>query len=187
MTALNSQQQAAVQLLHRFHAGESDSQSPFALLKGYAGTGKTYSLTAFLEGLDPADHQRIAITAPTNKAVRVIRQQLGDKFPKLASVCTIFSLLGLKLEKSGEVKQLAIPDTLSDLSKLDFVIIDEASMINTPLWTALTRSMADFDFLTIFLGDPAQLPPVGEPRSKVWEPKQRSICFFRCLQSLGKI
>lgn len=134
------------------------------VLRGYAGTGKTFLTQALAERFKG----RIVFTAPTNKAVRVLRTTITTK--EYRPECrTIYSLLGLRLEPSGEVRELAKPEEEIDLGAYRLVVLDEGSMVNGMLKMYLEQAANSFGFLVLILGDPAQLPPVKELRSPVWD------------------
>jgi tRNA(Met) C34 N-acetyltransferase TmcA len=70
---LTEQQQAAFKELHRFALGNTDSA--MAVLRGFAGTGKTYLISRLIHALGGSG-MSIAVAAPTNKAVRVLRDKI---------------------------------------------------------------------------------------------------------------
>lgn len=136
---------------------------PFCVLRGSAGTGKTYcirELTNITKG-------RFIFTAPTNKATKVLRESVtqDDYKPECR---TIYSLLGLRLEANGEVKELKAPEDPIDLSQYKAIIVDEGSMVNKQVFEYIQKTAEEFRIRFIFLGDPAQLPPVGEIMSPIW-------------------
>ena len=124
--------------------------------KGYAGTGKTTCMREVLRRLGTS-YARIGWTAPTNKAAKVLREVVG-------SASTIYSLLGLRVDKNGETKQIAHGKPV-DLSDLDVIVVDEASMVNAHLFDLLSDIADKFNLKVVFMGDPAQLPPVKESES----------------------
>lgn len=147
---------------------------PFFSLKGYAGTGKSYSITLLAKTLNPDGKRRfkpdqICFTAPTNKAVKVLRQYLNGAGLEASPTRTIYSLLGLSLQANGEVKELAKPEQPVDLSGYKVIVVDEASMANRFLMDAIREASDEWNVPFIFMGDPAQLPPVGETTSPVWK------------------
>lgn len=156
---LNAEQQAAVGLIAEFLKEEGKS---FFLLKGYAGTGKTFSIQALMETVKG----RLIFTAPTNKATKVLRDTLTSDTYR-PECRTIYSLLGLKLEPNGEVKELTSPEDPVDLSQYKAIIVDEGSMVNENLVVHIKKAAKDFGVKFIFLADFAQLPPVGEGQSAV--------------------
>lgn len=151
-----------------------DSGGDFFCLKGYAGTGKSYSITLLAkEKLDDGSPRfkpsQICFTAPTNKAVKVLRNYLDSAGLLSSPSKTIYSLLGLSLQANGEVKELTKPDEPVDLSGYSVIVVDEASMVNRFLMDAIRDAYDQWKVPFIFMGDPAQLPPVGEITAPVWK------------------
>lgn len=155
---LNDEQKMALAAIKDFLGGNEK----FFLLSGAAGTGKTYCLHA----LALESKKRILYTAPTNKAVSVINKSLKSAGVS-AETATIYSFLGLKLEASGAIKVLRSSGKQS-FPDYDLVVIDEASMINAQLFGLIEAAALAKKLKFLFLGDPYQLPPVGEMASKVW-------------------
>lgn len=157
----NDKQVQAIQLMVE-HADDKTGDQ-FFVLEGPAGTGKTACISKVMGEVSG----RMVMTAPTNKAVRVIRESLADK---TIPTCTIYSLLGLQLMASGEVKHIGrLRDDL-DLSDYDIVGIDEAGMLNKVLVGYLRRVAEQSPHLRfIQMGDRWQLPPVKESLSEVWD------------------
>lgn len=157
----NSGQLAAIAAMEAFLAPDNTEQ--FFLLLGAAGTGKTYTI----QGLVDKFKGRLIFTAPTNKATKVLREALTseDYRPECR---TIYSLLGLRMEASGEIKQLSTPEDPVDLSRFRAIIVDEGSMVNQNLANFIKMCADDTKVKFIFLGDPAQLPPVKEIKSPIW-------------------
>jgi exodeoxyribonuclease-5 len=124
--------------------------------RGYAGTGKTSCMREVARRVG-SSNARFAYTAPTNKAAKVLREIVG-------SASTIYSLLGLRVDKNGETKQIAHGKPV-DLSDLDVIVVDEASMVNAHLFDLLSDIADKFNLKVVFMGDPAQLPPVKESES----------------------
>lgn len=160
---LNLEQTAALNALIDWYNQPEGLGSPYFLLSGGAGTGKTFLIRAFVDQIKGKG----AFTAPTNKATKVLRQSLTDDTFKPAC-STIFSLLGLRLEANGEVKELASAEEPVDLSGLKYVVIDEGSMINSNLWREVQSAQRIYKFKVIVMGDECQLPPVKEAKSPVW-------------------
>lgn len=140
---------------------------PFFVLRGSAGTGKTFCIRKLVE----THKGRIVFTAPTNKATKVLRESVT--LPDYKPECrTIYSLLGLRMEANGEVKELRVRDDADeelDLSSYKAVVVDEGSMINAAVMEHIQKAAEAFNLKFIFLGDPAQLPPVGELTSPIWK------------------
>jgi len=134
--------------------------SRFFNFVGAAGTGKTFCMREVAAAVSKSRVQ-IAWTAPTNKAAKVLRRIVGEGQ-------TIFSLLGLRIDKTGELKQLIAGKSPEGLKDLDVVFIDEGSMINKNLKLELERAAEYNDFKVVTIGDKFQLPPVGEVESPMW-------------------
>lgn len=159
----NEEQKEAIKRMLSFLEGSGQ----FFLLAGAAGTGKTFTTKEFVQ----KTKGRLVFTAPTNKATRVLRDVFqGEAFDEdyFPETRTIYSLLGLRLEANGEIKELTKPDNPLDLSRFMAVVVDEASMVNTILWKYIKLTADNQKIKFIFMGDPAQLPPVKESMSPVW-------------------
>ena len=165
MATLNAEQSAALSAIREFLAGSD----PYFLLAGSAGTGKTFCIRELIN----TAKGRFVFTAPTNKATKVLRDSVTAKDYK-PECRTIYSLLGLRLEANGEVKELAAPEDPIDLSQFAAVIVDEASMVNAVLWKFIALTAEHYRVKFIFMGDPAQLPPVKEAASQVWDISNRA-------------
>lgn len=160
---LNQEQAAALDQIQEFLLGAD----PFFVLRGSAGTGKTFCIRKLVEKWKG----RIVFTAPTNKATKVLRESVT--LPDYKPECrTVYSLLGLRMEANGEVKELRVRedgDEKLDLSQYRAVVVDEGSMINAAVMEHIEKAAGEFRLKFIFLGDPAQLPPVGELTSPIWK------------------
>jgi exodeoxyribonuclease-5 len=142
--------------------------TPF-VLSGYAGTGKTYLSRHLLQQVE-ALGLCWTVVAPTHKAVGVLRQQLAwaglqpTWYPS-----TIHRLLRLKLKRQGDLERCEETEqTAASLENLGLVLVDEASMVDSTLLEIALRCAHPFRTRLVFVGDPAQLPPVGEPTSPVF-------------------
>jgi len=142
---------------------ETPDSSMF-LLKGYAGTGKTFTISRVMEwALRFKRTWNIAVTAPTNKAVKVLLEASDFQHSGL-KYSTIHSLLGLKEQIDAYGKQNFVPDKkyAPAIEKYQVLIVDEVSMLNDELFMMLLE-YANRGLKIIFMGDPAQIPPVGKP------------------------
>lgn len=129
-------------------------------LRGYAGTGKTFTLTRLLQNLLAANY-RVAMTAPTHQAVKVIQLMIGKTGMADVDCMTIHSLLSLKVKRSHGTTKLVKASNKNHLEKYDVVIIDECSMVDEDLYTQIEQSAKDANTKILFTGDPAQIPPVN--------------------------
>lgn len=146
------------------------------VLKGYAGTGKTFLVKRILEYITSTYPNRsIAITAPTNKAVKVLQQDApfdtehsaGPIFKDLfngenrLTYCTIHKLLGIKENLDYETgKQTFVADKYnkSDIKNYKYLIVDEVSQLDDVLCKDIMKHCKKIKI--IFMGDPAQIPPI---------------------------
>ena len=119
----------------------------FSILTGGPGTGKTTILRALVEILK-AKKVRVHLAAPTGRAA----QRLAETTGGYAS--TIHRLLKFEGVKGGF--------TVNESSPLatDFLIVDEASMLDSRLAAALLQSVPVRAHL-LLVGDTDQLPSVG--------------------------
>lgn len=156
-STLNEGQTKAFDGLYNFLT----SDKKYTVLIGYAGTGKTYMVSKLLS----VCKGKKAATAPTNKAVKVLRENgdLGN-----VTYTTIHQLLALKLKwqypasgTDGEPEQILVPKFREGptIHQYDILILDEVSMLDDKLFEML-ESHAGNKIKIIFLGDPAQIPPV---------------------------
>ena len=140
----------------------SDNKNALFLLKGYAGTGKTTTISAFVNSLWKTGRKAVLL-APTGRAAKVIA--VYSKKPAFTIHKKIYFP---KKQSNGSVDFVLQPNK----NRNTIFIVDEASMIpdsrqNQKLFE--TKSLLD-DLISyvysghqcklIFIGDTAQLPPV---------------------------
>lgn len=165
----------------------SDPNSTQHCLIGYAGTGKSYLVSHLISFLAEADSgDRVCLTAPTNKAVKVL-----DELRTGCDTSTLHTLLGLRPkinEYTGkqyferDYTLSNSPDKMS-IEDYNLIVVDEAGMINSDLYEMLQGYKTKF----LFLGDDAQLPPVGEKSSVVWDKVQSKSRLTEVVRYSGKI
>ena len=165
--ALTADQQVAVAAFADWLAAPVDG-TPF-VLSGYAGTGKTFLSMRFLAQVE-ATGLCWTVVAPTHKAVGVLRSYLaGAGLSPTWFPSTIHRLLRLKLKRQRDIERCEETEqTAVALEHLGLVLIDEASMVDSTLLEISLRCAHPFRTRLVFVGDPAQLPPVGEPVSPVF-------------------
>lgn len=136
--------------------------SPFAIITGGPGTGKTTTVTKLLQVLQELyQHQlHIKLVAPTGKAAMRLTESIeralkGSTTPAPAELpaITLHSLLGINAfnEKTRYHAHNPLP--------LDVLVVDETSMIDLPLMAKLIQALKPTTRL-ILLGDQAQLNSV---------------------------
>ncbi len=119
----------------------------FSILTGGPGTGKTSIIRALVDILK-AKKVRLHLAAPTGRAA----QRLAETTGGFAS--TIHRLLKYDPAKGGFVANEHHP------LATDFLVVDEASMLDTRLAAALMQAVPSRAHL-LFVGDTDQLPSVG--------------------------
>ena len=156
-----------------------DSDASVFILRGYAGTGKTTMVKVIADYIEK--NRKLVMMAPTGRAARVLAIKTGhDAF-------TIHKAI----YGGARVKPKKVTDIAESEFKFEFpinqfedggnivAIVDEASMVcsrkiehelfifgtGNLLEDLLTYVRPNFGGKVIFVGDPAQLPPVGEPVS----------------------
>lgn len=174
-----------------------ESDTNIFILQGYAGTGKTTLIKGVVNFLEQSNKQ-FNVMAPTGRAAKILRDKTG--FGKTIH-SSIYKLKDLKSVNS-ESKELAEHSVKYffpiDLENQDerILIIDEASMISSresknELFDFGTNILLD-DLLThtfqtnknnkiIFVGDPAQLPPVGDNQSKALDASSFTELGYSCV------
>ena len=161
-----SQQQALTEMLNWC----LDKESLTYTLTGRAGTGKTTVLNDFIKQ-NPFKY-RLCVTAPTHKAKKVVSQKTGK------SGETIQKLLGLRPDTSLDDFNINKPqfNMLAEAAIMDYslIIIDEASMLNKNLFDYLLKEGAKYKTKILFVGDDAQINPVGETISQIFKVEKQS-------------
>lgn len=149
------------------------------ILRGYAGTGKTTMVKVIADYL--AQENDVALMAPTGRAARVLSEKTGYEASTIHKAIYEKACVVTK-----EVKDVAesefkfvFPIHKSEHERKLVAIVDESSMVcsrkiehelfvfgtDNLLEDLLTFIRPSFGGKVIFVGDPAQLPPVGEPAS----------------------
>ena len=142
-------------------------QNEIFLIKGYAGTGKTSSVSAVVRSLKGFKINCVLL-APTGRAAKVFNQYSGH------SAFTIHKKIYRQKSSSDSFGHFLLD---RNLHKNTFFIVDEASMItNSSNENSVFGSGKLLDDLVeyvytgnncrlILIGDTAQLPPVGLDKS----------------------
>jgi len=159
------EQEKTLNMLAEYYLEPGDKD--VLVLKGYAGTGKTTLVSAFVRTLFNLK-QKVVLLAPTGRAAKVFASYAGQP------AYTIHKKIYREQSFTGEGGHFSLND---NLHKHTLFIIDEASMIaNEGLAGATFGTGYLLDDLIsyvysgegcrlILMGDTAQLPPVGEELS----------------------
>lgn len=169
MISLTTDQDAALaKIMSWFENGNEWAMS----LQGYAGTGKSTlvqevakQVSAIRETPFSVPRDPVAFTAPTNKAVKVLRE-MAARSGVAARCLTIHKMLSLRMTSDGERRELVKkPNPYESMGGYRLVVVDEASMIHDSLFKSIEEDAHRHDTKVLFVGDPLQLPPVefGEP------------------------
>lgn len=189
---LTNDQRNALEKLQTFL--ESDER--LFILQGYAGSGKTTLLKGFVEYLQSLE-KTYQLMAPTGRAAKVINQKTG--FESTTIHKGIYSF-----EELQEIKQSEDENDVSFLYQYKIrnnpdvhdsvLIVDEASMVSDILSQGeffrfgsghLLRDLITYGRIQeattsskiIFIGDPAQLPPIGMTFSPALDPNYLSETY----------
>ena len=123
--------------------------SHMMILSGGPGTGKTTTLNGIIN-LFERRGVSYAIAAPTGRAARRVTELTGREARTLHRL----------LEYRPDGEEYSFGRNYSNPLKYGAVIVDEASMVDLPLFAALLDALPVSSRL-ILVGDSAQLPPVG--------------------------
>ncbi len=150
------------------------SDCPVFILRGYAGTGKTTIIRNICGMI--ASKKEFWLAAPTGRAARVLQSKVG--LPATTIHKLIYS--DYRISYEGKCDDYKYHFALKQSPSSGVVIVDEASMVvshvvehelfrfgtDNLMNDLLTFARLPFGGKIIFVGDPAQLPPVGEDRSE---------------------
>lgn len=137
----------------------------FRCLEGPAGSGKSTVVSAII---DDIPKNKILGAAPTHTAKDVLTE-----FSGLTAV-TVHQLLGLKPDINLEYYNPANPiyaplnNDLFEKESIALIIIDESSMLNSPIVTMIKERALETSKKILFIGDRLQLPPINESISTVF-------------------
>ena len=146
------------------------------VLAGYAGTGKT-TTTAHVVSTLRAEGLSVVVAAPTHRAAAVLGSRLEG-----VDVRTIHAALGLYMRRGADGQMQACRSHGGGAvhADTDVLVVDEVSMLGRDTWR-LVRDAASHCGL-LLVGDPAQLPPVGEDASPVWTEVQSQFRLTRIMR-----
>lgn len=173
---LTDDQQLAANNLYNFIYNDNN----IYLLKGFAGTGKTSIISELVcHMVSSSQIKSIVFSAPTNKAVNVIKSKFlpifNTKNIEHATVDfhTIHKLLEYKTDYDIHGNIIFVRKNIkkSLFQNYDLVIIDECSMLSKDLVYDIKNEGINENKI-ILIGDPAQLPPVDEEESEIFRLKE---------------
>ena len=180
---LNEDQERCLAALEAFLA---DDQQRIFLLKGFAGTGKTF-LAAGLTEFFLAQGRNFALSAPTGRAAKVIASKTKQSARTIHSLIYDYGDMTEEGEEGSPTFKM-IAKIAQNSSPINSVyIVDEASLVSDvyseseffrsgsgyilqDLMAHIGLGQPGFARKIIFVGDPAQLPPVGMSSSPALDP-----------------
>ena len=154
---LNTDQQIASDLIHKFLADQKSKGNVFTLTGG-PGTGKTFMLRDIISEYVG----QVQAATVSHAAKNILQDSLGPSV-----ICnTISKILGFepKILDEGTIKfgpKNPHSQTIS-LKDSKILIIDEVSQIDDELYGLLMSQASSFGLKVIAVGDPYQLPPVEQ-------------------------
>ena len=171
MIQLTSSQQAAIDAFESFLEGDEQ----VFMLRGAAGTGKTTLVAEFLKILDTAKRAS-KLMAPTGRAAYIIGHKTGREATTIHR--GIYGLSKLKSTSSDHEEEdygglhLCFGLSKNDDPLSEVYFVDESSMVSDSFSENEAFSFGSGCLLTdlfeyacgrkiVFIGDYAQLPPVG--------------------------
>lgn len=153
-----------------------DSEASVFILRGYAGTGKTTMVKVVADYI--MQNHQLSLMAPTGRAARVLTAKTGHKAVTIhKAIYEKAHILPKKVKDVAESEfKFVFPIHKSEREGRIVAIVDEASMLcsrkiehelfefgtDNLMEDLLTFIRPNFGGKIIFVGDPAQLPPVGE-------------------------
>lgn len=124
------------------------NKEPYTIIAGYAGTGKSYLVNAIVDNFGFSEEE-VAYACYTGKAALVLQKQGKNAI-------TLHKLL-YKSYPNGRGGFINKPKEFLD-PRPKLIIVDEISMCPKYLWDLLIKH----GVYIIGLGDPFQLPPIGD-------------------------
>jgi hypothetical protein len=136
----------------------------FSVLTGSAGTGKTTVIATLIKGLRDADPtEKFLLLAPTGKAAVRMRRKIHDIANIDLEPLTIHGYLIRNSWMNCDTFR-CLREYQPVESDVSTIIIDECSMLETPMLATIIRSInwtSQRLKRVILAGDPQQLPPIG--------------------------
>lgn len=159
----------------------NDLEKSILSLTGAAGVGKSYITAQITKSLTEKVKQygsdSIYVTAPTHKAVKVLKNMLSTQSID-AQCCTIHSFLSIQPDydyNTGEEKFTVIR-TKKAPPRASLLIVDESSMVSTSLYKFIVEAISRGQANTVlFIGDSNQLLPVNNGKNKIFTLKQYEL------------
>lgn len=181
--------------IHKFEKFINNDYQCF-LLKGYAGTGKTTLVKYFADYLIN-NNKPFELMAPTGRAAKVLSEKTGHQAATVHR--TIFSFTDILEEEPAEKDDpvFYFGFALNQDSIETIYFIDEASMLSDVYSQGDSIRFGSgyllkdlFEYVNtekrkiVFIGDPAQLPPVGSIKSIALDKEELSGIYNQKTMSI---
>lgn len=175
LSDLTTDQAHAIEEIHKFLC---DDDSTYFILKGVAGSGKTFTINRLLETLNFVYEKNLILTATTNKATKNLNKMTGGGY-----ICkTVHSALGLRLLPNGGVKEVNKKENIKSEKMIELMVVDEYTMTNSLLLEYINESAFKYNYKVLFVGDSYQAPPVNEDFSPVDEINCKSVMLSKIVR-----
>lgn len=146
---------------------------PYFILAGYAGTGKTYLTGCIIRLAQQVCWNAIAATSPTHEAKLVLHRNMlvhgVNTHQSNVNVSTIHSFLGLTEDIDNDGNTIFVPNgnpLKNGYNKgCDLLVVDEGSQVGKLIMQYILDAQFIFQGRVLIVGDPAQIPPIGEKES----------------------
>ena len=152
MTLTNKQEEGLKIAVARYHAHE-----PWTCIAGYAGSGKSTLIKFIIAALN-INNEDVCYVAYTGKAAKVLKEK------GCPNAMTAHRLLYQSLPRNDGTFYHKIKRPLDYPYKL--IVVDEVSMLPKEMWDLLLSHRIH----VLCLGDPFQLPPIGEDNGVLANP-----------------
>lgn len=172
---LNQQQADALSSFKSF----LNSDEKVFILKGHAGTGKTSLVNIFVNWLKEQEIPSV-LMATTGRAAKVLAEKTGYSADTVHRTVYTFDDIGIDEKKDVRFMRFRLSRNLDMPNTVYFV--DESSMLSSIPAKSMELSFGTgillYDLLSyigdrkiVFVGDPAQLPPINQVTSPALNPK----------------
>ena len=146
----------------------------FLSLTGAAGTGKSYMTSAIVNEINcflKVSQHGIQITAPTHKAVKVLKQMLSFSYDIGIECSTIHSFLNLKQSYNYEIgaERFVVDRTKEKINRASLLLVDESSMVSSEIFGFILEILKkNYVNTVLFIGDSFQLLPIDQKSNEVF-------------------
>jgi ATP-dependent exoDNAse (exonuclease V) alpha subunit len=188
---LTKDQEAIYSKMIDFVKSETENE---ILLVGYAGTGKTTMMAKFINDLiNNKICKKIVMAAPTHKAVNIAKSKLfgtkdsSEELSKIINIMTIHRLLNYQSYVGQEGEKFFAKGKIDpNWSIYDLVVVDECSMLTNQIINDIKEQVkkeTNHKLKVIYVGDPAQLPPVNQTESKIFDGSIKTLTLEKIIRT----